>query len=253
MCAHNCLLLESAHNTESDQPSRILLEAGSGDKFDAKMRGVFGLGERSIADAVEEAGVRCDELKHVVVSHLHFDHAGGLTRLPRPGETPDFRVDRPAFALPNGVKLTFPNATVHVQRREWEDAIANRSAMTKTYLPENLLPLRDRLRLSDSPLPFPAGYIPSRDEMPPTSVIDREQEILPGIFVFRVPGHTWGQQAVRFTGIDGTTVIFSPDIVPTVNHVGSAYNMAYDVEPYISTVSRRWYRARCWRSWRSSL
>jgi hypothetical protein len=31
-----------------------------------------------------------------------------------------------------------------VQQREWEDALANRSAMTRTYLPENLEPIADR-------------------------------------------------------------------------------------------------------------
>jgi len=37
------------------------------------------------------------------------------------------------------------------------------------------------------------------------------------------------------------TVVFTPDILPTIMHVGAAYNMAYDVEPYTSTVSRHWF------------
>ena len=37
------------------------------------------------------------------------------------------------------------------------------------------------------------------------------------------------------------TIVFTPDVLPTVNHVGAAYNMAYDVEPYISTVTRHWF------------
>jgi glyoxylase-like metal-dependent hydrolase (beta-lactamase superfamily II) len=63
----------------------------------------------------------------VIVSHLHFDHAGGVTR-----------------RSPAGPRPTFPSATVMVQQREWEDALANRSAMTRTYLPENLEPIADR-------------------------------------------------------------------------------------------------------------
>ena len=219
--AHNCLLLE-----RDDQ--RIVIEVGSGDKFDAKSRAIFGLSDRSITDAVEETGVGCDRIQHVIVTHLHFDHAGGLTRRPREGET-------------LGPKLTFPNAEIIVQRQEWEDALANRSVMTRTYLRDHLDPIRERLRPIDSPPPFPRGYRPERDDLPERPLHDRLTNVLPGIDVFLVPGHTWGQQAVRFTDERARTVVFTPDVLPTINHVGAAYNMAYDVEPYISTVTRHWF------------
>lgn len=246
--AHNCLLLERHRDpinpnespAPAERPSRVLIESGSGDKFDAKNRAIFGLEDYSVADAVKEAGVRCEDVGHVVVTHLHFDHAGGLTRRPRKGESPDWT---PAGADPAsaGVSLTFPNAPISVQRLEWEDALINRSVMTRTYLRENLEPVRGKLQLIDAPPPFPAGYLPRRDEMPASRVAEREVEVFPGIFVFRVPGHTWGQQAVRFTDDRGRAVVFTPDVLPTVNHVGAAYNLAYDVEPYISTVTRRWF------------
>jgi glyoxylase-like metal-dependent hydrolase (beta-lactamase superfamily II) len=219
--AHNCLLLER-------DDRRIVIEVGSGDKFDAKSRAIFGLSDRNIADAVQETGCGCEQIQHVIVTHLHFDHAGGLTRRPRDGETA-------------GPKLTFPNAQIIVQRQEWEDAIANRSVMTRTYLRDHLDPIREQLRLIDSPPPFSQGYRPERGELPERPLNDRLTNALPGIDVFLVPGHTWGQQAVRFTDDRGRTVVFTPDVLPTVNHVGAAYNMAYDVEPYISTVTRRWF------------
>jgi glyoxylase-like metal-dependent hydrolase (beta-lactamase superfamily II) len=65
--------------------------------------------------------------------------------------------------------------------------------------------------------------------------------VLPGIRVFNVPGHTWGQQAVRFADDRGRQVVFAPDVLPTAAHAGAAYNMAYDVEPFISTVTRGWF------------
>ena len=68
-------------------------------------------------------------------------------------------------------------------------------------------------------------------------------EVLPGIFVFLVPGHTWGQQAVLFTDDQGRTVVFTPDVMPTVDHLGAAYSLAYDVEPYITMVTKRWFLA----------
>jgi len=108
-------------------------------------------------------------------------------------------------------------------------------------LRDHLEPIQDRVRLAESPPPFPSGYRPRRDELPRSEWASRETEVLPGIHVFLVPGHTWGQQAIRFTDTRGQSVVFCPDVMPTVNHVGSAYNMAYDVEPYVSTVSRHWF------------
>ena len=236
---HNCLLLERIGDIAG--PKNILIETGSGDpqKFDAKTRNIFGLTDFWIKNALEEAGITCEQIDHVIVSHLHFDHAGGLTRRALPGEKPDWIApDAPAD---RGVKLTFPNAPITVQRREWEDATANRSVMTRTYLRDHLEPIRERLRLIEAPRPFEPGAILERDQLPATSLRDREIEVLPGISVFLVPGHTWGQHAIRFTDEQNRAIVFTPDILPTANHVGAAYNMAYDVEPYMSTICRHWF------------
>jgi glyoxylase-like metal-dependent hydrolase (beta-lactamase superfamily II) len=214
-------------------PGRILIETGSGDKFDEKHRRIFGLSDRSIINAVEETGIGCDAISHVIASHLHFDHAGGVTR-----------------RSPAGPRPTFPNADLIVHQREWEDALANRSTMTRTYLRENLDPIAEKVRLIQSPPPFPPGRVLQRTEVPETALEARQTEILPGIFAFLTPGHTWGQQAIRFTDDRGRQIVFTPDILPTVHHVGSTYNLAYDVEPYMSTVNRHWFlREAAERMW----
>ncbi|MBX3375797.1 MAG: MBL fold metallo-hydrolase [Phycisphaeraceae bacterium] len=231
---HNCLLLE--RSGPGDGPKLILLEAGTGDKLDAKSRDIFALEQRSIVDALHEADCRPEDINAAIVTHLHFDHAGGLTRLCRAGEKPDW-----AEAGTAGVKLTFPSATVFTQAREWNDALANRSVMTRTYFRDHLEPIRSQVRLVDSPRPFPFGYTPDRDETPMTPVSLRTTEVAPGLFVFLVPGHTWGQQAMMFTDTQGRTVVFTPDVMPTAAHVGAAYSLGYDVEPYTSMISRRWF------------
>ena len=231
--AHNCLLL-----TRQDQPAtKILIELGSGDKFDAKGRDIFGLTERTVVDALADVGTTPEQISQIIVSHLHFDHAGGMTRRARDGEAPDWTSGKPG----ESVKFTFPGAPVYVQRREWEDAIANNSVMTRTYLRENLEPMRDRVQLLDAPPPFPRGHVPRRDEWPKAPVADRVAEVVPGVFVLVVPGHTWGQQAILFADDRDRTIVFTPDVMPSVHHVGAAYNMAYDVEPFMSTISRRWF------------
>jgi len=234
---HNCLLLEAV-DAKSAGFRRAVIEVGSGDplKYDEKFRQIFGLGDEWIMTALRDAGTSCEEIDHVIVTHLHFDHAGGLTRRARTGELADWI--SPAGL---GIKLTFPKATLWADSREWDDAIANRSVMTRTYLREHLEPIRERLSFIESPPPFAPGHLPQRDELPTTPVIDRQTEFLPGLLAFNVPGHTWGQQAISFTDDRGQTVVFVPDLIPTAHHVGSAYNMAYDVEPFMSTVSRHWF------------
>jgi glyoxylase-like metal-dependent hydrolase (beta-lactamase superfamily II) len=112
-----------------------------------------------------------------------------------------------------------------------------------------LLPVADQMKLIDSQRPFVSGYTPGRDEAPAVPALQRITWLgglkgvtgVPGVGVMLVPGHTWGQQAMVFTAENGETVVFTPDVMPTVNHLGQAYSLAYDVEPYTSMVSRRWF------------
>ncbi len=246
---HNCLLLERASADPGDPPGPklVLIEVGSGNKLDQKSKDIFALEDRSIIDALHEVDCRCEDINAVVVSHLHFDHAGGLTRLPRPGEK---EPGRGGVGEYNAVP-TFPNADIYAQLREWTDAVANSSVMTRTYFKDHLIPVEDQMHLIDSARPFVTGYTPLRDEMPRTPALQRVTWLhglqgvtgVPGVGVLLVPGHTWGQQAILFSDDTGRTVVFTPDVMPTVNHVGAAYSLGYDVEPYTSMISRHWFLA----------
>lgn len=251
---HNCLFLERVGEGGAGSPRRVLVEVGTGNKLDAKMREVFALENRWVGDALDEIGVKHDSIDAAVVSHLHFDHAGALTRLPREGETPDWVPPNGddgggGSAKTGGCVRSFPNARVFVQQREWDDAVHNRSVMTKTYYRDHLEPIREQLKLIDSGRPFYAGYTPGREEPPLGPLESRMTELWPGggVHAFLVPGHTWGQQAILIEdaaveGLGGTrTIVFTPDVMPTRNHAGAAYSLAYDVEPYTSMVTRRWF------------
>lgn len=196
----NALLLEA-------DGKLVLIETGIGDKLSDKELKMYSCSRRAVHDSLQEIGCDPKDISAVVLTHLHFDHAGGLTRR---GRNED---DMP--------ELVFPNAEIIVQRQEWEDAIAGRSTMNKTYLPSHLTPeVAERVRL-----------------------IEGEQEVLPNLTVFPTPGHTWGQQSVKFTGAssngtNGRTVCFVSDVMPTHYHARPTTNLAYDVEPYTSMLSR---------------
>ncbi len=247
---HNCLLLErvgGGGGQKGPGPQTVLIETGTGNKLDAKNRAIFALGERSILDALHEAETKPEDINAVFVSHLHFDHAGGLTRLCREGETPDWTGPASSFGGPrtphpdHAVKFTFPNATIHVQAREWADAAEAKSVMTRTYFADHVAAIEARVVLTDSPRPFAPGIAPGREALPASPAWMRMSEPVPGMKVFLTPGHTWGQQAVGFTDDAGRFVVFTPDVMPTAAHVGAAYSLAYDVEPYTSMLTRRWF------------
>lgn len=196
----NCLLLRASHEASNDQRQRrVLIETGYGSKWNDKDRDIFALEPRTIVEALAEIDVTPDTITDVILTHLHFDHAGGLTRLNEQGE-------------PISV---FSNAVIHVQKCEWRDALANRSTMTKTYLRSHLDPIAAQTHLHE-------GII----------------EVLPGIIVEPMPGHTWGQQAVRFRDAEGI-VCFPGDVLPTIHHVGLAFSMGYDMEPYTNMLHKR--------------
>jgi len=186
--ATNCLLLEG-------HGRRVLIETGCGDKLSAKDREIYGIANPGgIAAVLRDAGVGPESIDAVFVTHLHFDHGGGLTTTAAVGP-----------AVP-----TFPNARVFVQHREWDDATANRSHMKTTYRPENFQPIADAGRLE-------------RLDGSITGVLE-------GIDVLATPGHTPGHQSILVSA-DGETLCFIGDLAPTRHHLRPYWTMSYDLAP----------------------
>ena len=195
--ACNCLLVEFA----GEAGRRVIIETGHGEGYDEKEQRIFAIDPTAwLGATLEQRGVDRASITDVVVTHLHFDHAGGLT------------------CQENGrSRPTFPNARVHVQRQEHDDARGSFGIMTATYREENFAPL---------------------DECNAWRLLDGEDDILPGIEAIHLPGHTRGHQGVIVRGGD-RTLVFAGDVMPTAAHVGSAYNMGYDLFPLDNRASKQ--------------
>jgi glyoxylase-like metal-dependent hydrolase (beta-lactamase superfamily II) len=104
--ALNCLVVETP-------AGRVLIETGIGERVSDKVRSMRGYEGRPIVAAMEAEGFELASIDLVVMSHLHFDHAGGLLRA-------------------DGSKA-FPRARIVAQRAEWEIALDDNSRIVASY------------------------------------------------------------------------------------------------------------------------
>jgi glyoxylase-like metal-dependent hydrolase (beta-lactamase superfamily II) len=194
--ACNCLLVEWQRETAR----RVIVETGHGSKLGPKEQKIWAIDpQRWLLPSLQALNVDPASITDVVVSHLHFDHAGGLT------------CERDGRLAP-----CFPHARVHVQRQEYEDARDNFGITSTSYPRENLDPI---------------------DQAGAWNLLDGEVEIIPGVRTILTPGHTRGHQAVLIAGRD-RSLAFGGDTMPTVAHLGPAYNMSYDLSPLDNRASK---------------
>lgn len=172
----------------------LLIDAGCGDKMDAKSADIYGL-ERAyhLDHALAEAGVTVEDIDLVLASHLHFDHVGGFTTKDRDGRL-----------VPR-----FPRAQYVVHRQEWADATHPHERNRASYLPENFVPLAD------------AGVL---------TLVDDDAEVMPGVRLRRSGGHTQHHQVVMIES-GGRTAVFTADMYPTSVHIPDPWVMGYDLYP----------------------
>jgi glyoxylase-like metal-dependent hydrolase (beta-lactamase superfamily II) len=173
-----------------------------GDKWDPKKADIFGV-DRSGGDldaGLARHGVSRADVTDLVLTHLHFDHAGGTTRRD------------PSGAL----EVAFPRATIYLQRRNYHWALGPTEKDQGSYLAENIEPLAHSGRLH---------------------LVDGACELLPDLELIVSEGHTIGQQLPRFHG-DGTHLTFCGDVIPTRAHLRIPWVMAYDLHP-LTTIEEK--------------
>ena len=173
----------------------FVCETGIGTKLDEKRARLSDVREpEGLLLALKRLGIRPAEVDVVLTSHLHWDHAGGLTTRSAAG----------------ALEVTFPRAKHFVQRREWEFALAPDARSDPAFLREDFLPVEE------------AGLV---------EFLDGDAEILPGVELRATGGHTPGHQvAVLRAGEGELACAITGDLVPMVPHLKVNWNIAADLD-----------------------
>ncbi|MFG6110981.1 MBL fold metallo-hydrolase [Stenotrophomonas rhizophila] len=180
----------------------VLFETGIGAFFEPKLRDRYGVQEprHVLMESLREAGFEHEDIDVVVLSHLHFDHAGGLLAQWSEGRGPE---------------LLFPNATFLVGAEHWQRALHPHPRDRASFIPElpGLLQDSGRLEIVEGPYSKALG----------NSVR----------FSFS-DGHTPGLMLAEIVGpeqVDGQPrggVVFCADLIPGRSWVHVPITMGYD-------------------------
>lgn len=193
--AARCLLIRGNGRT-------ILVDDGNGSKFTDKLKDIYRLdnSNQELVSSLEQQGVKPVDVTDVILTHLHFDHAGGST-----------------MRINGEVVPTFPKAKYYVQKKHWELSQHPTEKDRGSFMPDDYVPLMNHRVLE---------------------LVDGEFEIFPGIELVVCNGHTSAQQLPKIS--DGKqTLLFCCDLVPTTSHVPLPYIMAFDVRPLVTLEEKK--------------
>ncbi|MFO0666249.1 MAG: MBL fold metallo-hydrolase [Polyangiaceae bacterium] len=188
-----CLLVRE------DSGRNVLLEAGIGAFFDPKLRDRFGVEEERhvLLDSLAALGLAASDIDVIVLSHLHFDHAGGLLTA--------FEAGKPAA-------LAFPKAHYVVGSEAWARAKAPHARDKASFIAElqGLIEQTGRLEI----------------------VRGNHSEVLGDAYSFTYSnGHTPGLMLTRVEGHPNGPITFMGDLIPGAAWVHLPITMGYDRFP----------------------
>ena len=170
----------------------VVIEAGVGARWDQKKRAYFHLDGGHLEAALAARGVKPEEVTHTVASHAHWDHIGAWV------------VERDGREEP-----LFPKARHHLSALEIRRCLDPEPVRRASYRALDLEALEARGLLE----PFSG-----------------ERELLPGLSVLEVGGHSAGISVILIGDRGGPRAVFWSDVCPTSHHIQPPYIMAYDLD-----------------------
>jgi glyoxylase-like metal-dependent hydrolase (beta-lactamase superfamily II) len=172
----------------------VLVDTGIGNRLSPVERKIFDHGEGWLLDGLKALGMEPGDVTHVVLSHLHFDHCGGIVRRRSSGV----------------LEAAFPRARVLVQQGELEIARGSRNERLRAayrHIEECLAPLGKALE-----------------------PLEGDTKLMSGVDIRVTGGHTADHQVVIVSDNDGGCFVHLADIVPTRSHMKGPWNQAYDLD-----------------------
>lgn len=171
----------------------ILIDVGLGKgKLSDKQKRNFGvLCESDIEESLKKINLTTDDIDTILLTHMHFDHVGGLTIIDENGE----------------LTSRFPNAKIYVTEVEWDEIREPNLRTRNTYLAENWKPVMEQV-----------------------ITFSNEIEIFKGITMKHTGGHSNGH-AVVVIKHNGEQIIHMGDIMPTHAHQHPLWVLAFDDYP----------------------
>ena len=180
----------------------ILIDNGMGEKQSEKFFGYYYLnGLHSLKKSLNDAGVDFGDITDVVLTHLHFDHCGGSVKW---------------NWMKDAYELTFPKANYWVHPAHWEHAIHPNPREKASFLRENILPIQELGNLC---------------------FIGEDLKISENISGILAQGHTESMFCPKIN-INGETLVFMADMIPSSGHIKPNYVMGYDIRP-LDTMKER--------------
>jgi glyoxylase-like metal-dependent hydrolase (beta-lactamase superfamily II) len=214
----------------------VLIETGIGNKQSAKMRAIHRNEERLPA-SLTAAGIHPDEVTHVVNSHLHFDHCGWNTTLHGDGT----------------VTPTFKNARYFAAAGELAHGRMQLDRDRVSYLGPNYDPMIASGQMTLIDLDGAGGFtrddarLRGPDELPGVE-IQTTAEIVPGVWVEELPGHTPDMLAVHIESVTRggakEHACYVSDLVPTSRHLDPTWVMGFDLDPLRCIEERKKFLVR---------
>jgi glyoxylase-like metal-dependent hydrolase (beta-lactamase superfamily II) len=196
MCTRALLLVS--------KDKKILIDTGIGYKLSEKLNKIYEVdfSQYTLENSLREKGFKNEDITDVILTHLHFDHAGGNT-----------------FIKDDQVLPAFPNAVYHVQEKHYHWAMNPTERDKASFFPENYESL-DELRMLNK---INGEY-----------VFDENITFLP------VTGHTPYMQMVKI-GDGDKSLLYLADLIPTAGHIPLPYIMGYDLFPLTTLEEKRNY------------
>ena len=191
-----CMLIE-------DGDRLTLIDTGIGNKQSDKFFGYYYMfGDFSLDNSLAQYGFHRDDITDVFLTHLHFDHCGGVIQRNK---------DKTGF-LP-----AFKNAKIWSNERHWQWAVEPNAREKASFLTENIQPIKENGQLN---------------------FIHRNAKDQIGFDVLFMDGHTEKQMLPKIQ-YQGKTIVFMADLLPTVGHIPLPYVMGYDTRPLLTLEEKR--------------